>query len=135
MVESKHFQLGGGIHGTTREQVAVAFAREKAALLPLPVGRFPCFQEAKRIVNRDGHVEVAKACYSAPPEFVGRTLWARWDTHTVRLLDEGMKQVAMHARREPGQFATAAGHIHPAKRSAAGPTHSCGSAASRPCAC
>jgi transposase len=105
------------IHGTTRQQVAAAFAREKPALLPLPPGRFPCFQEARRIVNRDGHVEVAKAFYSAPPEFVGRTLWARWDTQTVRLFDEQLKQVAIHARREPGQFATAASHIAPAKRS------------------
>jgi len=105
------------IHGTTRQQVAAAFAREKPALLPLPAGRFPCFQEARRIVNRDGHVEVAKAFYSAPPEFVGRTLWARWDAQTVRLFDEQLKQVAIHARREPGQFATAASHIAPAKRS------------------
>jgi transposase len=105
------------IHGTTRQQVAAAFAREKPALLPLPAGRFPCFQEAKRIVNRDGHVEVARAYYSAPPEFVGRTLWARWDAHTVRLFDEQFRQVALHARREPGQFATAASHIAPAKRS------------------
>jgi transposase len=105
------------IHGTTRQQVAAAFAREKPALLPLPAGRFPCFQEARRIVNRDGHVEVAKAYYSAPPEFVGRTLWARWDVQTVRLFDEHFKQVAIHARREPGQFATAASHIAPAKRS------------------
>jgi len=105
------------IHGTTRQQVAAAFAREKPALLPLPAGRFPCFEEGKRIVNRDGHVEVAKAYYSAPPEFVGRTLWARWDAQTVRLFDEQLKQVAIHARRERGQFATAACHIAPAKRS------------------
>jgi hypothetical protein len=73
------------IHGTTRKQVGKVFAEvEKPALLPLPPGRFPCFQEAQRIVNRDGHVEVAKAYYSAPPEFVGRTVWARWDGHVVR---------------------------------------------------
>ena len=64
------------IHGTTRKQVGRMFAElEKPALLPLPPGRFPCFQEAQRMVNRDGHVEVAKAYYSAPPEFVGRTVW------------------------------------------------------------
>ncbi len=33
---------------------------EQAALLPLPAERFPFFQEAERIVNRDGHVEAAK---------------------------------------------------------------------------
>ena len=105
------------IHGTTREQVAAAFAREKPALLPLPAGRFPCFQEARRIVSRDGHVEVAKAYYSAPPEFVGRTIWVRWDGHTVRLFDEQMRQIAIHPRREPGRFNTNAKHIVPEKRS------------------
>ena len=68
------------IHGTTRQQVSKRFTEvERPALLPLPASRFPCFQEGERIVNRDGHVEVAKAYYSAPPEFVGRTVWVRWD--------------------------------------------------------
>jgi transposase len=106
------------IHGTTRKQVGRAFAEvEKPALLPLPAGRFPCFQEAKRIVSRDGHVEVAKAYYSAPPEFVGRTIWARWDGHTVRLFDQQMRQIAIHPQREPGRFNTDAKHIAPEKRS------------------
>jgi hypothetical protein len=52
---------------------------ERAALAPLPIERFPCFQEAQRIVARDGHVEVAKAYYSVPPEYLGRKVWARWD--------------------------------------------------------
>ncbi|MGH9592792.1 MAG: IS21 family transposase [Bryobacteraceae bacterium] len=105
------------IHGTTRKQVGKAFEElERPALLPLPAGRFPCFQEAQRIVNRDGHVEVAKAYYSAPPEFVGRTVWARWDGHVVRLFDQKLRQIAIHAQHEPGRFATDAGHIAPQKR-------------------
>lgn len=105
------------IHGTTRKQVGKLFEElERPALLPLPPGRFPSFHEAQRIVNRDGHVEVAKAYYSAPPEFVGRTVWARWDGHVVRLFDERMKQIAIHARHEPGRFATNAGHIAAEKR-------------------
>lgn len=105
------------IHGTTRKQVSKLFEQlEKSALLPLPNQRFASFQEAQRIVNRDGHVEVAKAYYSAPPEFVGRTVWARWDAQVVRLFDEKMKQIAIHARHEPGRFATDAGHIVPEKR-------------------
>ena len=105
------------IHGTTRKQVSKAFAEvEKPALLPLPAGRFPSFQEAKRIVSRDGHVEVAKAYYSAPPEFVGRTIWARWDGRTVRLFDQRMRQIAIHPQREPGRFNTDPKHIVPEKR-------------------
>ncbi len=50
------------IHGTTRKQVGPYFAEvEQPALLPLPLERFPFFHEAQRVVNRDGHVEVAKA--------------------------------------------------------------------------
>jgi len=105
------------IHGTTRQQVGKMFVEvEKPALLPLPPGRFPCFEEAQRMVNRDGHVEVAKAYYSAPPEFVGRAVWARWDGHVVRLFDQQFKQIAMHAQHEPGRFATDARHIVPEKR-------------------
>jgi transposase len=105
------------IHGTTRQQVNKLFEQvEKPALLPLPPQRFPLFQEARRIVNRDGHVEVAKAYYSAPPEFVGRTIWARWDGQVVRLFDEKMNQIGIHAQREPGRFATDANHISPQKR-------------------
>jgi transposase len=105
------------IHGTTRKHVGKVFTElEKPALLPLPPGRFPCFQEAQRIVNRDGHVEVAKAYYSAPPEFVGRTVWARWDGHVVRLFDPQLRQIAIHTQHEPGRFATDAKHIVAEKR-------------------
>jgi len=55
------------IHGTTRRQVRRAFEDvEQAALLPLPLERFPCFTEVRRKVNRDGHVEVDKAYYTHP---------------------------------------------------------------------
>ena len=61
------------IHGTTRQQVGKMFAElEKPNLSPLPASRFACFQEAKRIVHRDGHVEVSRAYYSVPVEYVGR---------------------------------------------------------------
>lgn len=106
------------IHGTTRRQVGPYFAEiERPALLPLPAERFPFFHEAQRIVNRDGHVEVARAYYSAPPEFVGRTVWARWDGRVVRLFDERLTQIAIHPRHEPGRFATDDRHIAPQKRS------------------
>jgi len=105
------------IHGTTRQQVGKLFAEaEKPALLPLPTSRFPCFQEAQRIVNRDGHVEVAKAYYSAPPEFVGCKVWVRWNGHVVRVFNRELQQIAIHAQHEPGRFATDPQHIAPQKR-------------------
>ena len=66
------------IHGTTRKQVGKVFEEvERPALQPLPQARFPFFHESQRIVHRDGHVEVAKAYYSVPPEYLGRTVWVR----------------------------------------------------------
>jgi transposase len=47
------------IHGTTREQVRLAYERERSHLLPLPDGLFPSFEEATRRVAMDGHVQVA----------------------------------------------------------------------------
>jgi transposase len=100
------------IHGTTRQQVAKVFAEvERPALQPLPVERFPFFHEGQRSVNRDGHVEVAKAYYSAPPEYLGRRLWVRWDSRLVRLFNERWEQVAVHVRQPPGKFSTQERHI------------------------
>ena len=105
------------IHGTTRKQVGKVFAEvERSTLLPLPIERFPCFQEAQRKVNRDGHVEVAKSYYSAPPEYVGRRVWARWDGHVVRIFNNQLQQIAIHAQLEPGRFATDDRHIVAEKR-------------------
>jgi len=104
------------IHGTTRRQVKEVFEQmEKPALLPLPLSRFDLFQEALRSVHRDGHVEIKGAYYSVPPEFLGQRLWARWDGRTVRLLDQRMRPVSVHAQRPPGTFSTQAQHILPEK--------------------
>jgi hypothetical protein len=99
------------LHGTTRQQVAAQFGSEKPALRPLPDTRFPCFREVKRTVHKDGHVEVAKAYYSVPPEYLGRPVWVRYDARLVRLFDERMKLIATHVRHEPGRFSTQSSHI------------------------
>jgi transposase len=100
------------VHGTTRRQVGKVFVEvERPALSPLPAARFPCFCEGQRTVNRDGHVEVERAYYSAPPEYLGRRVWARWDGRTVRIFNHRFEQIALHARREPGRFSTQPRHI------------------------
>lgn len=100
------------IHGTTRKQVGAHFdAAEKGALLPLPSERFANFSEARRKVNRDGHVTIDRAFYSAPPEYVGREVWARWDARTVRLLDNDLQTLVVFARSGPGVFNTKPQHI------------------------
>jgi hypothetical protein len=106
------------IHGTIRKQVGKLFYEvERGALQRLPPERFPLFHEGKRIVHRDGHVEVAKAYYSVPPEYLGHTLWARWDLRLVRIFNNRMEQIALHVRQEPGRFSTHDQHIAAEKRS------------------
>ncbi len=96
------------IHGTTKRQVAELFAVEQPALRPLPASVFPCFQEGKRTVHLDGHVEVEKAFYHVPPEYLRREVWVRYDGREVRIftqqLDGSLKQIQVHRRLEPGQF-------------------------------
>ena len=100
------------IHGTTKQQVGRRFETvERGALLSLPAEPFANFREAQRKVNRDGHVEVAKAYYSAPPEYLGRTVWVRWDARLVRIFNHRWEQVALHVRHEPGRFSTLGQHL------------------------
>jgi len=107
------------IHGTTKQQVERLFEQaERRELLALPVERFPFFHEARRAVHSDGHMEVDRAFYSVPPEFVGRRLWVRWDARMVRVFNDRWEQIAVHAKIEPGRFRTAAKHIPQEKISA-----------------
>jgi transposase len=100
------------IHGTTRRQVGRMFEEaERVALRPLPRERFPFFHEAQRTVSRDGHVEVAKAYYSVPPEYLARTVWVRWDARLVRIFNHRREQIAIHVRHEQGRFSTHGQHI------------------------
>jgi transposase len=97
------------IHGTTRKQVAACFEEERPHLQPLPNSLFACFQEGRRSVHRDSYVEVEKAFYETPPEFIGRQVWVRWDSRCVRVFNERMEQVAMHTRIEAGKFSRSLG--------------------------
>ena len=58
------------------------------------------------MVHRDGHVEVERAYYAVPPEYLAREVWVRWDARLVRIFNERMEQIAVHARQEPGRFST-----------------------------
>jgi transposase len=100
------------VHGTTRRHVGGHFTNvERARLLPLPTDPFPSFREARRAVHRDGHVEVERAYYSVPPEYLTRRVWVRWDARMVRVFNDRMEPVAVHVRHEPGRFSTLPVHI------------------------
>lgn len=95
------------IHGTTKQHVGKQFETvERAALGPLPKERFAFFEEGQRTVTRDGHIELKRAYYSTPPEYVGCRVWVRWNEQTVRVLNENFKQIALHPRQSPGKFST-----------------------------
>jgi len=100
------------IHGTTRQQVAKVFREvERPALSPLAAERFPFYHEGRRKVNRDGHIEVAKAYYSVPPEYLGHQVWVRWDSRLLRIYNEHFQQIAVHVRVPPGKFHTQYRHL------------------------
>jgi hypothetical protein len=100
------------IHGTIRRQVGKLFTEvERPVLRPLPVERLPFFEEGERRVHRDGHVEVAKAYYSVPPEYLGSSLWVRWDSRLVHIFNRHMEVIVVHLRRAPGQFSTQRAHL------------------------
>ncbi len=93
------------IHGTTKRQVAAHFqAVEKSALKALPTSLFACFEEARRSVHRDSYIEVKGAYYEVPAQYIGKQVWARWDSALVRIFDEKMQPVTSHARLEKGQY-------------------------------
>lgn len=105
------------IHGTTKQQVSKLFETvERAALSPLPVERFPFFREREHTVHRDGHVQVDEAYYSVPPEYFRRTVWVRWDSRLVRIFNQQLEEIRVHAK-EPskGRFSTHPADVPPEK--------------------
>ena len=98
------------IHGTTKRQVGAHFeADERPALKPLPTSLFPSFEEGRRSVHRDSYVEVKGAYYEVPAQYIGKSVWARWDGKMVRIFDQKMERIATHTRLEKGMFSKVLG--------------------------
>jgi transposase len=96
---------GTRIHGTIAARPAEVFAEHEArALLPLPVPYdVPVLARVK--VHRDFHVEIGRALYSAPKEYLGACLDARADSALVKLFHQGVL-VKTHPRQQPGRRIT-----------------------------
>jgi len=97
---------GTRIHGTIQARPAEVFAEHEAgALLALPAAAYdvPVFTSVK--VHRDFHVEVGRALYSAPKEYLGCHLDARADSALVKLFHRG-QLVKAHPRQAPGRRIT-----------------------------
>jgi Mu transposase, C-terminal domain len=96
---------GMRIHGTIAARPGEVFAEQEAgALLPLSLPYdVPVFAKVK--VHRDFHVEIGRALYSAPKEYLGCHLDARADTALVKLFHRG-QLIKTHPRQQPGRRVT-----------------------------
>ena len=96
------------IHGTTRRQVLAHFLEvERPALRPLQAERFAIFEVGSRTVHVDGYIEVMAAFYSVPLAQLGCRVQVHWDDAMVRVYTPGGGELlAVHNRKEPGEFST-----------------------------
>ncbi len=103
-------RAGMRIHGTTAQRPVEVFTELEAGCL-LPVAEpydVPIFTRVK--VHRDYHVEVARALYSVPEQWIGHHLDARADSTLVKLYSTGGagagRLVKTHPRQPPGGRST-----------------------------
>ena len=97
-----------GMHRHTRTQrmpLEHFTAEEKGVLLPAPTDAYEVPLRATPKVHRDQHAMVAKAIYSFPRPFVGKTLEAVATRTTVRFY-ENRVLVKTHPRKPPGGRST-----------------------------
>ncbi len=97
---------GMRIHGTTQCRPAEEFRlAELGKLLGLPGTAFDIPRWSEPKVHRDFHVEVDKALYSIPHQFIGRRVKARRDSKTVKFYFRA-ELIKVHPRKAPGQRST-----------------------------
>jgi len=92
------------LHETTRTRPIERFEQERALLRPLPAIPFDTDEVVPAIVSPHARVAFDGNRYSAPPQFVRKTITLRANANEVRLLHEG-QVVARHVRSyERGQL-------------------------------
>jgi len=92
---------GMRIHGTINARPLEVFNElERAALLPVPPAYdVPLLRAVK--VHRDFHIEIGKALYSVPGDYIGAQLDARADSQLVKLFHRG-QLIKTHPRQPAG---------------------------------
>jgi transposase len=97
---------GERLHGSTGQRPLDLFQRlEAPALRPLPAQPFEAVTWTQAKVARDCHVQVARALYSVPYRYVGKTLAVRISAYTVEFfLDQTL--VKTHLRVPNGRRQT-----------------------------
>ncbi len=96
---------GMRMHGTLAARPLEVFTETEAGvLLPVPSAYdTPILRTVK--VHRDHHVEIAKALYSVPTDWIGAHLEARADSELVKLFHRG-RLIKTHPRQAPGGRST-----------------------------
>jgi len=92
---------GMRLHGTTAARPLDVFNElERPVMQPVPPRyAVPTFRTVK--VHRDFHIEIGKALYSVPGDYIGRTLDARADSELVKLFYRG-RLIKVHPTQPPG---------------------------------
>jgi hypothetical protein len=97
---------GSRVHGTTRCVPRDVYEQqEKAHMQPAPTAPFDVPRWSKAKIHPDHHAQVARALYSLPTAYIGRTLDVRSDRTTVRFY-LGATFVKLHSRVAAGQRST-----------------------------
>jgi transposase len=95
-------KAGLRIHGTTQKRPVEVFgAEEQPLLLPAPTAIYdiPVFLDT--VVHRDQHIQVGKALYSVPFEYIHQKVHVRADRSLVRISYRG-RLIKTHPTKGPG---------------------------------
>lgn len=97
---------GGRVHGTTRRVPREHYEQDELVHMQAPPSEpfdVPHWTDAK--VHEDHHIQVARALYSMPTRYIGRSVRVRADRSTVRVYVGG-ELIKVHPRKQPGERST-----------------------------
>ena len=103
------------IHGTTRRHVGKHLPRWNERR------RCHCHRRPSRRFTRAAAPYTAMAILrsnsllAAPPEYLSRDVWVRWDSRLVRIFNDRMEQIALHPQEATGRLGTPPEFIDPKK--------------------
>ncbi len=85
------------IHGTTRKiPLDVFLHEEKPALIKLPIESFDTGEWLIRKLHPDCYIQVNKAYYSVPHEYVGKEINVRTSSTIVEVFDSDLSVICIH---------------------------------------